>query len=873
MPSRPKSAPTRRGPPHGLLLLLAALSGVSALVYEGTWIRWFRLLFGSTTHASSATLCAFFGGLAVGAALFGRFARRTRNPLRAYALVELGVAVSALWVPLAASLYDPFYAGLYERFAGRREVFTAVKLGLALLAMLPTSVLLGGTMPLLAAAVVGEGRRLGRLGSRLYAVNTLGAALGAPLGALVLPERVGLGATYGIAVGVTLLVGGASWAAARRRPASADVGTTADAATRAAGSEAPRGPRRKETTAGAPRADASTAGASSGTPAGASTADAATAGASSGASTAAPRSLRAPLLLAAASGFGVLAFEVLLIHASGQLFTHSAYTYGLVLVLVLVGLGLGAALVSWTADRVGAAALLRGSTLAVGVLLLLVPFAVRALGPWVLALGFLVFLVAGLVFPLTFRLVDGGHAGERLGLLLAANTAGGILGSLAGSFLMLGGLGLWPSLGWLAVLYAGAALCVSGPRTARVRAALVFVVALSAVRLGPADPWRLDPVVLRDGETLLALEEGATGIVSVVESADGNRRIKVDDSYTFGDSRNKPLAERMAHLPLLLHPAPGHVAIIGSATGTVAGGALLHPVEQIDLVEIVPEVHDVAAEWFAHVNRGVHADPRTRLVTEDGRNHVRAAPHAYDVIVEDLFVPTRPTAAAMYTREHYRDARERLADGGVFCQWLPVYQLDEETLLVVVATFLEVFPEATLWRPHVRPHEPIVGLVGIRGAAPHAEQVEARARELAALGIDDPWVTDPVAVWMNYLAPAAHVFDHRPDAPVHHDGHPFFEFMTARFEPRELSRYRYEGWVKLCDALTKRTPRDDTVFPDRPRHVQLGANAMLRANLAFAGGAKDHAQTSWREAMEHLPPHLLTARDASFGDLWPIERE
>ena len=193
----------------------------------------------------------------------------------------------------------------------------------------------------------------------------------------------------------------------------------------------------------------------------------------------------------------------------------------------------------------------------------------------------------------------------------------------------------------------------------------------------------------------------------------------------FGNSAETALYERTAHLPLLLHPEPRRIAVVGSATGSVAGGVTLHPVEQIDLVEIVPEVNELAAEYFAFANRGVHADPRSRVVTEDGRNHLRAARDRYDVVIEDLFVPYRPSAAAMYSRDYYEDVRERLSEEGIFCQWLPVYQLSEETMSIIVATFVEVFPEATLWRPHVKASTPIAGPAASGGSPARVHSASA----------------------------------------------------------------------------------------------------------------------------------------------------
>lgn len=792
-------------------------------MYEAVWIRWFRLLFGSTTLASSATLAAFFGGMALGAAFLGRMAARTDRPLRAYGWIELAAALSALWVPLALLAYAPLYPFLYEHLGERRAAFVAVKVVLALVALLPVSMLLGGTLPMLATALLGSEPALGKHGSRIYSVNTLGAAVGAALGAMLLPEWIGVSATYGVAVAATLAVACVSLALGRSECA------------RNTSSLAPRDQR-----SGVRSESARTERVGAG-----------------------------PLWIAFASGFGVLAFEVLLIHALGQLFSHSAYTLGLVLLGVLVSLAVSAAAVSASQGRIGSATLLRLSLALTALLLVVFPWSLKQGGALLVGAGLLAFLAGGMVFPLTFRLVSAGPAGARLGALLASNTVGGILGSLCASFVLLPQVGLWKSIGWLGVLYAAAALTVAGTGRTRVATLALQALVLSGLCLTPANPWRLASVSLRTGETLLALAEGASGLVSVVEGPDGNRRIKIDDLYQFGNSKEVRLSERTGHLPLLLHPAPRTVAFVGSATGGVAGAAVLHPVTRIDLIEIVPEVQELAAQHFALTNRGVHVDARTRLITEDGRNHLRASAERYDVIVEDCFVPFMPSAASMYTREHYRDAREHLTERGIFCQWLPVYQLEEQTLMIILSTFLAEFPAGSLWRPHLRPHFPVVGLVGSAGRLPTVSEIDRRTAELDALGIEDPWVTDPNAVWLLYLGPVASVFEGKERPRPHRDGHPYFEFVVSRYSPADVASYLYVDWIRLNDRLARGSTPDDELFPGRPRAPLLGAYALIRANLAAAGGVRQRTEEAWVEAQKHLPPEILALQDDTFSDVWP----
>jgi spermidine synthase len=827
------------------LLALALVSGVAALVYQTLWIRWFALLFGNTAYAASATLCAFFSGLAVGSVLFGRWASRSASPLRLYAWIEIAAAAAALAVPLVFSAYDQFYAALYQYWSVRPGTFVFIKFALALAAMLPPSVLLGGTIPALVAAQAEAGSRLSEGGGPLYAINTAGAVLGAALGALLLPDWIGIPATYGFGIACSLAVGAAAWRLAARRLSA---------------------------TAGRASTSPPLGAVATGT---------------------AARAAYGPLAIAFASGFGTLAFEVLLLHGLGQLFLHSAYTIGVVLMTVLAGLAIAAALTTRLARAGSVPALMSGALLAQALLLLCLPAIlvglqgeidsiglVRVLRSWGIAefatslmLASLVvlpgFLIGGLVFPLTFQLADEGPAGRRIGGLLAANTAGGIVGSLAASLVLLDRVGLWASMGWLGLGYGAAALLVRGNTTVRVLSAAGAAAVAIALFLGVVDPWTEPLVNLRPGAKLIAIEEGAHGVVSVVENSSGARRMKVDDQYQFGDSAHLVLYDRHGHIPLLLHPKPKKVVFVGSATGGVAASAVLHPVDRIDLVELVPEVHELAAAHFAETNRGVHSDPRVRLIHEDGRNHLRATGERYDVIVEDLFVPKRPSSAAMYTLDHYEEAKQRLSDDGIFCQWIPVYQHTEATFLVVAATFAEAFPGATMWRPHFKADLPIVGLVGTRGSGLSAAQVGQRTADLRQLGIEDRWVTDPDAIWVLYAGAVDALFEVAERPLPNSDAHPRLSFLTARQSPRVVRRYSAKGFPRLFAALTPALGEEDRVYPGRPMAGPLLGNLFLEANAAMSRGDNAAAGSAWKRMPDGFPRRLLREPDVTLSSVWP----
>lgn len=633
---------------HGVALL----SGAAALLYQAVWLQWFRVLFGNTAYAASATLCAFFAGLAIGSELFGRVAERSPHPLRSYAKIEVFAALTALLVPAAFSLYEPLYAALYDGLFERHAIFVALKFLLALAVMLPPAVLLGGTFPLLATGTVRDSTRLGGEGALLYAVNTVGAATGSALGLLWLPELLGVRGTYGVGIALSLAAAALAYASDRGRAASLRPQSTPGSAT-------------------------------------------------------APPAL---LGIAFASGLGTLALEVLVIQAIARILDHSVYSLGSVLVIVLLALAGGAGIASWSSQRIAAKRLL-GVALAVEALMLcllpaLIEQQTQAGREVTLAQGLILvawlagppLLVGALVFPLTFELASGGSVGRRVGGLLAANTAGAIVGSLAASFLLLDLLGLWISFFVLGVGYGIAWLVLAESlRASALRGALLAGVAIS-VTSSVASPFTLSRVALGPGDRLIDLDEGAYGVVSVVGISPG-RRMMFNNQYVLsGAGPFHPDKERQGHIPLILHPSPRRALFLGSATGGTAGAATLHPLEELVLVELVPQVQALAAEHFSATSRNVYGDPRTRIVVEDGRNHLRATDERYDVVVADLFLPWRPGVGSLLTREHFEAVRDHLTSSGVFCQWLPLHQYDAEAFASVAATFLEVFPRATVWR-------------------------------------------------------------------------------------------------------------------------------------------------------------------------------
>jgi len=872
-------------------------------------MRWLRLLLGATAPAASATLVAFFAGSALGAALAGRRSVHWRRPLAVYGGLELAGAAAAAAVPLALRAGDLAVAPVYDALREAPWALELFRFALALAATLPAAFCFGATFPAIGAAAVGPAARLGARGSALYAANTLGAALGTALAVFALPGRIGVRATYALALAALATAGIGALLLSRISGAASGDQARASGAEGAARSRKPLEAARSE----AKPSEVSSSKASKAhqdsrqlskpigrrpIPASAASAKFAETGDSSAANR---HSLATAL--AALSGFCGFALQVLLVQAFAQVLNQSVYAFGAVLICVLLAIAAAAGAVAlvegrgWLEPRSALGIALAAAALATAAFPAWLERATagfRYVGSDTPGLGYLAaamasvavtagpaLLAGSFALPLVFALAarEDGHAGAGplLGRLVASNTAGAIVGALAAPYLLIPRLGLWPAFLGVALPWTLAAALVGGRSLAR-RGLLVGIVAAGWIALlRGASPLAVAPVRLERGETLLDLESTPAGVVAVVRR-DGERLIRVDGHYALGGTGERAHHERQAALPLLLAPSARRVAHVGSATGISAGAALLHPIESLELVEIVPGVARAAARHFGDANRGVYRDPRARVVLDDARNFLRSTGERFDVVIGDLFVPWHAGAGALYAREHFEAVREHLAPGGLFCQWLPLYQLSLAELRVIAATFLDVFPDAAVFRGDFYGRFPIIALVGWNGRPAAAADVEAAAQRLAQVGVRDRWVADPDGVWALYVGPLAALSDWLADAPRNSDDRPWIERLAAAGhvggDRGKLEPATGLAWIEFAERLrTAAGLRGDPLYPDlseRGRSDAEGGAELQKAGALFAAGRADAAAQHFERAAQLLPARLVAEapEDATAAEVW-----
>jgi spermidine synthase len=741
---------------------------------------------------------------------------------------------------------------------------------LALTILLPASMCMGGTLPVLGDAVVRDPARLGRWGGLVYGWNTAGAMLGGIAAGFWLPVSLGVQQSYWLAVGINLMVGVGAWALSRQPrfrplPRPLECGSV-DAARDAA----PGANRRAGLGLG-------------------------------GDPDSSPMIWRAGLVIAGASGFCLLGLEVLWTRMFAQVLQNSVYSYAAIVVTVLAGLALSAFLISLSSRYGPASATTVITTVCLaGAATLATPFLfhlgtgglqyqwtseswngylAKLFGLVAIVIGPAVVL-GGMVLPMIWRLGESGseRPGSVVGRTAAVNTFSAVLGALVSGFVLLPAMGLWRSIFVLGAVWFLAAAVGSlwfwrrSLSRSAVLAALGGLVTAGALIIWPSAPGGL-PLVRLDaslGEQLVEVREGSHGIVAVVDQPQlRDRRLKVDNFYTLGGVAAREEALLQGQLPLLLHPAPKRVLYIGSATGISPSGALSFPVEQIVTVEVIPEVIELARRHFHDANRGVYDDPRVRAVAADGRNFLLRTPDSFDVIIADLFIPWHAGTGSMYSLEQFTLAASRLSPGGLFCQWLPLYQLSPEEFRLIAATFLQAFPHTTLWRGDFSADRPIIALVGHQSG--HAVELERLEGRLALLRqereVSQRLFRDVAGILMLYAGNLSQAGQRFADLPINTDNRPLLEYLAPRIgsSNREEPVGAKQWFVGQSLAAFYRQLHEevlaleDPLFPGQTlahREYRMAGELFYSFNVMAALGQHELAGKALEQAVDLLPESL-----------------
>jgi len=768
-----------------LVYLLFLLSGLTSLIYEIVWVRQFGLVFGVTTYAVSTVLAAFFAGLALGSYFAGRIIDRTRlHPLAVYGAIEGAIGIYALFLPVILRLLEATYPSVYSSLSENFSLFTLFRFILCFAVLVIPTTLMGATLPVLSKLMVEQEDLLGLSVGRLYAINTLGAVLGvASAGFLLIPELGVPKTTFVAALGNFFLAGAAIILSVS--PAFQTVRPSFVTA-----QDEPPVPR-------------------------------------SG-------SDRIILLLAFTSGLAMLALEVIWTRSLILILGSTTYAFSTMLMAVLVGIAAGSAVFAGFADsHRNRAAIVGGLFFAGGFCAVLGPGIINNLpsiflrlsdltqGVWsfrIIAQFSICFLLvfvptflSGASFPILVRMYSRGakSVGRTVADIYAINTLGGILGSLLGGFVLIKFLGLQPALTVIALalmLIGGVlAMTLAKPWLRATRIGVAAIMIGLVIFLGFNHP-RFDRKLLFAGwgpfaggtevvqygggsaqivdiaeKYMMRLtyhKEGVCASVDVMETPYGEKIISINaqpvaTTYLY-DMR---ALKMLGHLPVLLHPQPKDVLIIGLGAGVSSGIIGSYPaVQNVTVAELSEEVPG-GAEKFVDWNFDVLNNPKVRVVINDGANYVKATRKKYDIISSDPIHPFLMGNGILYSLEHWQNCKAHLREGGILEQWLPLYQLSQSDFATIIHTFYEVFPNATMWYTGID-----VLLIGAKGdfkidpnrMAEHMSDPKMQA-DLLSLGL-----SQPADVLGMFCAGPKEFKEIGGDAPLNRIEYPVLEFTAPK---------------------------------------------------------------------------------------------
>jgi spermidine synthase len=795
------------------------LSGAAALLFETLWFRQAGLMLGNTVWAAALVTASFMGGLALGSALAARVGSRVDSPLRAYAILELVVAATGLGLVLAFPGLTRALVPVLRAALDHPGLLNALRLAAAGALLVVPSTAMGATLPLLVRFLARSQGSYGWALGQLYGWNTVGAMAGALVGEAVLVEALGVRGTALAAAALNVLAAGAALVAARRL-----------------GTASPGLP--PEPLAGS---TASLTGLS--------------------------RRGQAVLAAAFLAGALLLALETVWFRLLQLLVVGTSAAFAVMLAVVLLGIAAGGFLASVWLRRtqaevhVVAVAFLGGLTVVAAYAGFPSAFAGRGSAAlsgfgeiFVVSLRLMLptCLVSGLIFTLLGRVLQSEAQEETraTGWLTLFNTVGAMCGALGAGFLLLPRLGMEASFFVLAAGYglvAALLLVAAGARRRRAVSAgagALFVLGLALFPFGLMHDRVLKRVSDRWGGKdikVVAVREGLTETAVLFRrelfgEALFHRLVTNSSSMAGTTVAGRRYMGLFAWWPVALHPAPRRALLISYGCGVTARALVeTGELQSIDVVDVSRSILGLSPLLHPAPAQDPLRDPRVRLHVEDGRFHLLVSRERYDIITAEPPPLKDAGTLNLYSREHFKLLRERLAEGGIASYWLPVHQLSERETRSVLGAFCDAFADCSLWTGWGTEWM----LVGSREArGPGSREVFSRQWRdpVAGPALRDAGFEVPEQLGATFLADAATLRALARDIPVLEDDHPYV------LSPRIPAVTNSPLYVELMNTAgaRERFARSELVarlWPDELRQGTLAWFSIQEALNKYCWGA------------------------------------
>ena len=727
--------------------LLLLLSGAAALGWQFIWTTQWSLLLGHEIYAVLAVAASFLGGLCLGTWFMGSPMAQSLSLLRIYVLAELVIAAWAQVLVYGLPLMGPIVAAaLGETPAPGYQALMAFVLPFTLL--LPATFAMGLTLPAMLGVLPLKSQNM----PELYAANTLGACAGVAGIVFYLLAQWGIAHSAWVLCAMNLLCAAAAWLLWRNQATTSEPWT--------------KGVR----FSGGYR-----------------------------------------LLFLGFLGMG---YQVFAVRVLSLVTENTVYSYALLLMVYLAFHALGAALYKqvqsgrqWIVEpSVSLGGLIASIFLgAVGLSLAdrlcAWPSAVwgetvlHALeGEGLAALAGLALPSVAMGFVFTQQTMLNDKSQGWLGKSLFLNMLGAALAPLV--------LGLfvypeWGATVTLVTLLLGYT-ALQRFRTAR-DAFKLWPLPLILVVLSGAFSWKF--LDMGPGGRELFYRQGVMASVSVVQDIRDVAHLSINNRVQEGSSASSWVERRLAVLPLMVHSHPQDVLMLGLGTGFTANAAAQFSRDvNVEVVELLPEVIQASDIFMGYPNMPQPKNP-VRKIAADARRFVNGTNQTFDVIVADVYHPARSGAATLYTVEHFQRIKNKLNTGGVFCQWLALFQMDTQTLRSIIAAYQSVYPQAKAVLVSNSLDSPAIGLISIKDAPwPRISDVEKKWLDPEmALSARQARFSDPFELWGSVVADSQSLREFTNGVMPNTDDHLQVSFKApwVTYAPQETPRDRLKEVLSL----------------------------------------------------------------------------
>ena len=752
-----------------LLFIVLFLSGITALIYQVIWIRKFGLIFGVHVFSMSTVLTAFMAGLALGSLLFGKLVDKKRNPVKVFLWLEIGIGLFAVLFPYLFEGLTQLYNVLLPE---NLNLYTTqlIRFVLAFAFLLIPTTLMGGTLPVIIKYFVKEIKNAGGQISNLYSINNLGAVIGAFLAGFLMIKTFGLSTTLYIGALLNFVNAVITYLVLK----SDSISIPQRQENKIAVSD------REEKTASYPR-----------------------------------KIVRLALWVFAIEGFTTLAYEVVWSRILiGYSFDKTTYFYTTILMSFIFGLSLGSFIIRRKVDRIKNPLIILGAievvigVLSVAILIFfawLAPILIKersVFNTWMETVGkdYIIFFILmsipttlmGMTYPIISKIYADNikKLGNKMGTIGFLDTVGSILGSFIAGFVFIPFLGVVKSFLLIALINViiGLLIWIYHPqRSMKFKIASVSGTLLVCIILFIGIPnynyftwW--DKIETNEWwghhyERVVYYDEGEAATVMVRQYPGENMRSLVINGHHTAYTTIKDLSvnRQLGYMPYILHPNPKKAMVVGFGLGATTNALVQPELEQVDVAEICPGVIK-GASAFSKWNDNVVKHPKVQVHDEDGRSWLfMSDDKEYDIITSNAIHPR--LSNNIYTRDFYKICRDKLADDGIICQWMPQNWISEKEYKACLKAFTDVFPHSTLWYVN----EYSTHIIGSKkpinieyGKVAEAFKNEKLKEELVSVGI-----IDPSFFLAQYFMSEEDLLDYVKDATVNTDDHPMVEFSKV----------------------------------------------------------------------------------------------